>query len=1002
MISFVKKNESDYQIGGRPGAILLDGNEHWGVLRAAKDLGDDFERVTGQPLSVEVNKAIGSTGKYEYYTPVTHESTEEYKVNGPFYFNTSFKSLASPDSVRIIAGTVGKSELINQIVSSGKLDTKAIEGKWESHVISLVSDPIPGVSKALVIAGSDKRGTIFGLYTISQLIGVSPFYWWADVVTAKNEAIFVQDGTQQVQKTPSIKYRGFFINDEEPCITNWARERYEKSKWGSSFNSDFYSHVFELVLRLRANYLWPTMWAGMFNVDDERNPALADAYGVVMGTSHTEPLLRACHEWPKFGKGEWQWNINKEQIKPYFKHGIERVKNYEGIYNLGMRGYDDFAMDLPKEEAVKVVKDVIKSQRDILQQVIKDKKLEDIPQMWCIYKEVQEYFEEGLAVPDDVTLLWCDDNWGNIRRLPLDNERQRSGGAGLYYHFDYVGDPRNYKWLNTTSLQRMWEQLHLAYERGADRVWIVNVGDLKPQELPMSFYFDLAYDMEKWSYNTIDQWILEWAKREFGSEHAEEIAYLVDTYSKYAARRKYELVDPHTFSVVNYREADSVIAEWQDLETKAEQLYVKLSEAEKPSYFQLILHPIKAAHTLYRIHVNTGKNYLYAEQKRSTTNKTAELVLADFKRDKKIADEYHSLLDGKWNHMMEQTHLGYNYWQQPMRDLLPPLYWIQDSEATKGKVAIGVEGSFASIPGDDRYHELNGTVLSLPQLDPFGPKSRYIDVFARYSGDQPQYWSLIPQHYYIKITPSTGVVTGVDDVDSRAEVSVDWSSVPAGMTIDSLICFQVADTKEELESLRFESNGFHVKVPVRNRSVPAGFKGFVESDGQITINAENYTSAGNTDTAKYVTIKGLGHTSSGVTLWPTSIPTQDPSHGSPYLEFSFLSFTDADKAKVIVYSAPTLNFSGKDRPMKYAIAIDNEEHQSVELAPVAPKELIPEDWEEGVANNMWKRSSLHTITSGGHKLRIWAIEPGVVIQKIVIDLGGVRESYLGPPESRIV
>lgn len=679
---------------------------------------------------------------------------------------------------------------------------------------------------------------------------------------------------------------------------------------------------------------------------------------------------------------------------------VLRSHNAKKETNIRMRGYDDFAMELPKEEAIRVIKDVVQAQRKILSDVITDKDLTEIPQMWCIYKEVQEYFEDGLDVPDDVTLLWCDDNWGNIRRLPLDSERERTGGAGLYYHFDYVGDPRDYKWMNNNSLQRIWEQLHLAYQRGADRVWIVNVGDIKPQELPMSLYFDLAYDMDRWSYENLSAWVLEWATREFGDEHGESIAEIADTYSRYASRRKYELIDPSVFSLVNYREAERVLSEWAELERRAETVYQKLEEPSKPSFVQLILHPIKAAFTVYRIHINAGRNNLFAEQKRSTTNKVAHKVLDDFKRDGQLTAEYHALLGGKWNHMMEQTHLGYNYWQQPMRDALPPLVFVQESEATKGKVAFGVEGSYASVPGDDRFHELNGKVLALPPLSPFGPGSRFVDIFARYSGSSLQFWKLVPKDRYIKVEPPTGKVSGEDAEDCRVEISVDWSSVPTGVELESSVCFQVANTEDELQSLRYDETGHLITVPVHNPVIPITFKqGFVESDGFISIEAEHYTRSTKHENASYITIKGMGHTLSGVTLWPTSLPTQDPLTGSPLLEYSLLSFSPADPLKITVYCSPSLNFSGKDRPLKYAIALDDGELQYVSIAPTEEKQLVPRDWEQGVADDMWKRSTLHTVVPGEHVLKLWAIEPGVVFQKIVLDFGGERPSYLGPPES---
>ncbi|ANB12662.1 hypothetical protein AWJ20_924 [Sugiyamaella lignohabitans] len=318
---------------GFKGEILLDGSEFWGVLRTAVDLAGDFGKVTGTNLTVQIQNANEKTGKYEYAVPV---SDQEYKVSEePAVIEAhGFETSGASANTVIIAGTIGKSKIIDQLISSGKIDVSQVQGKWEAYVSVLVDSPLPNVPKALVIAGSDKRGTTFGLYDISEQIGVSPFYYWGDVPPQSHSDIFALN-TVKNQGSPSIKYRGLFLNDEAPCLTNWVEENFEHGKYGAGFNRHFYSLVFELILRSRGNYMWPTMWGSMFNVDDYENQPLADAFGIVMGTSHTEPLLRAKDEWPRFGEGIWQWNINEEGIRPFFKYGVERAKPYEGIYNLG-------------------------------------------------------------------------------------------------------------------------------------------------------------------------------------------------------------------------------------------------------------------------------------------------------------------------------------------------------------------------------------------------------------------------------------------------------------------------------------------------------------------------------------------------------------------------------------------------------------------------------------------------------------------------------------------
>lgn len=424
--------------------IILDGRDWPGVIRAARDLAADFGRVTG--------------------------------VNGTVAPMNGTASSAASSGCAILVGTIGNSSIIDSLVKSGKISVGQTEGQWEAFQSQLVSKPFPGIDNALVIAGADKRGSIYGIYDVSEQIGVSPWYYYADVPAKQHSTIYAVD-TKKIQSSPSVKYRGFFLNDEQPALTNWVNENFKPGEYGPGFNHEMYSPIFELLLRLRANYIWPAEWNSMLAVDDPYTPVVADMYGIVMGTSHTEPLMRWTKEQSLFLNGTWAWATNEKNVTEFMRVGAERSSPYEGLYTMGMRGLGDTAS--PTLDASSL-EDIISVQQDILRDVFNMDNISSIPQMWCLYKEVGGYFEQGMDVPEDITLLWADDNWGNNQRLPLANETSRAAGAGVYYHFDYVGDPRDYKWINTIQLQKTWEQMHLAYEREARTIWVVNVGDLKP------------------------------------------------------------------------------------------------------------------------------------------------------------------------------------------------------------------------------------------------------------------------------------------------------------------------------------------------------------------------------------------------------------------------------------------------------------------------------------------------------------------------------------------
>ncbi len=566
----------------------------------------------------------------------------------------------------IIVGSLEKSALIRKLVQTGKIKVNSCRQKWEAYQLQTISRPFPGVSNALVIMGSDRRGTAFGVFELSKQLGVSPWYWWADVPVKQRGEIYINKAVV-ITDAPKVKYRGIFINDEAPCLSNWSREKF------GGFNHKFYANVFELMLRLKANYIWPAMWGNAFYYDDSINIKTADDYGIVIGTSHHEPLMRAHEEWKYYGKGrKWNYDSTEAGLKEYWKGGMQRAWN-EKIVSVGMRGDGDEPMS--RETATALLERIVKDQRQIIEEVT-NKPAAETPQLWALYKEVQDYYDKGMRVPDDVTLLLCDDNWGNIRKLPKLTDAPRKGGYGIYYHFDYVGGPRNYKWLNTNPIPRIWEQMHLAWEYGVKDIWIVNVGDIKPMEFPISFWCDYAWNPDSIKADELQRYTEQWAAAQFGNQYAGEIAAIISKYLKYNGRRKPELLDAATYSTVNYREYARVTAEYKNLLEKAELINSKLVPECRDAYFQLVLHPVKAMSNLYEMYFNVAMNRDAWQKKNEMANQAAGKVKQLYINDSLITLEYHRLNNGKWNHMMSQTHIGYTYWQQPARQKMPEIKYV--------------------------------------------------------------------------------------------------------------------------------------------------------------------------------------------------------------------------------------------------------------------------------------------------------------------------------------
>ena len=577
--------------------------------------------------------------------------------------------LKKADTARptILVGTIGHSTAIDQLVKQKRINGNLLKGKREKFIITLIDGQ-------LVIAGSDRRGTIYGIYELSQQMGVSPWYDWADVPVEHHDSIFVNKGIY-TDGEPAVRYRGIFLNDEAPCLTSWVKNTY-----GTDYGDHrFYQRVFELVLRLRGNMMWPAMWGWAFYADDPENEKTADEMGVVMSTSHHEPMARNHQEYARNRKGWGPWNYqkNKANLQKFFREGIERMKGTEQIVTIGMRGDGDEAMSA--EADTKLMTNIINDQRKIIADVT-GKKASETPQVWALYKEVLDYYDKGMKVPDDVTLLLCDDNWGNVRRVPNAQERKHKGGWGLYYHVDYVGAPRNSKMLNCTPVQNPWEQLTLAYENGIDRLWILNVGDLKPMEYPISQFMDIAWNPHKYAVNQITNHTRDWCAQQFGEEQADEAARLLNLICKYNGRCTPEMLDKNTYSLEN-GEWQEVVNQYLKIEADALRQYNSLPAAYHDTYRQIILFPIEVMSNLHQMYFAQAMNNQLYEQGNPKANIWADECENHFKRDSLICDEYnHKMAGGKWNGMMTQKHIGYTSWNDAFeKDTCPKLFRVSTS-----------------------------------------------------------------------------------------------------------------------------------------------------------------------------------------------------------------------------------------------------------------------------------------------------------------------------------
>ncbi|AVM57875.1 glycosyhydrolase [Bacteroides heparinolyticus] len=648
-------------------AIWCDGAEHKGVLRAVGNLQADFERVTAAKP-----RLVTEAGK----------------------------------DVRIVVGSWDKSPLVRRLMKAAGIEAGVLEGKNEKFLITTLRAPLPeSEEEILLIAGSDKRGTIYGIYELSARIGVSPWYWWMDVPAEQHDAIHIKRGVY-TDGEPAVKYRGLFINDEWPCLGSWATAKF------GEFNSKMYEHVYELLLRLKANFLWPAMWASAFYADDPMNSVLADEMGIIVGTSHHEPMARNHQEWVRKRKeyGAWDYASNREVIDRFFREGMERAASTEDLITIGMRGDGDAPMGGEEgkdheyvaryKENMRLMEQIFKNQRRIIKEVT-GKPAEKRPQVWAIYKEVQKYYDMGLRPPKDVIMLVCDDNWGNVRRLPDAEGRKHPGGWGMYYHVDYVGAPRNTKWLNVTPIQNLWEQMRLTYDYGVDKLWVLNVGDIKPMEYPITLFLDMAWNPRSYNADNLLEHTERFCAAQFGEEQAKEAMRIFNLYSKYSGRVTPEMLDRNTYNLET-GEWKQVSDEFLKLEAEALRQYISLKPAYKDAYKQLILFPVQAMANLYEMYYAQAMNHKLYKENNPQANEWAERVERAFKRDAELCHDYNELMSGgKWKGIMTQKHIGYTSWNDDFpADVQPEVFRVADAGRLTGGYTFTGENGVVAIEAE--------------------------------------------------------------------------------------------------------------------------------------------------------------------------------------------------------------------------------------------------------------------------------------------------------------
>src|SRR5713226_5357702 len=961
--SWVKSvyRKGDFQLvhGGRAADILVAPEDFKVVQIAAAALTEDVERVTGKKSTLR----SGATGLSAH---------------------------------AVIVGTLGKSSVIEALVQTRKLDVTSLRGRWESFLIATVPNPLPNVAMGLVIVGSDRRGTAFGVFELSQTIGVSPWYWWADVTPKHQVNLIVKAGARR-EGPPSVQYRGIFLNDEDLGLQPWAAKTFDPQL--GDIGPKTYARVFELLLRLKANTLWPAMHGctKAFNLYPD-NRVGADEYAIVMGSSHAEPMLRNnVTEWTD-NHENYDYTKNAAGVRRYWEERAAQNGRYENIFTIGMRGIHDSPIQGPKTspERIKVLEEIFADQRAILSKNV-NSDVAKVPQIFCPYKEVLTDYRNGLKVPDDVTIVWPDDNFGYIRYLPTAEEQKRSGGFGIYYHVSYLGGPLSYLWLDTTPPSLIWEEMSKAYDHGVRKFWMLNVGDIKPAEISIELFMQMGWDISRWRRENLNEFLEQWATSKFRKQYASEIAAVMDEYYRLGFARKPEHLQwnfpnqppqPSDLTAIDYGdETQARLDAYDALLARVNRLSAQIPAAQRDAFFELVAYPVRGAALANRRYFATEKSAIYAEQGRASAvvweqrakDADAEMNAETIYYNQKIAR-------GKWRSMMT-IEPPKGQWEN-MRMLAP----VAPPSLSQMKIPEGAGLGVAIEGRREPLHE--GENAALPPFNVFTRDVRFIDIFN--TGRSAAPWTAKARRDWIKLSRPSGDLRD----DSRILVSIDWSRAPKGDSVSGAVEVNGAGAARV------------VQVPIFNPALPrpGAVSGFVESNGIVVIEAAHFTNridrggVGWLDRggAGWRVIPGLGRTGDSVGIFPTTASSVDPTQiasAAPVIEYRLHLFTSG-RVNVACYLVPTHSIQA-GCGLRYAIGFDD---QPPQIVTVDEGLTVPSRaWSLRVLNaTTTGQTTLEVAAAGPHVLKIYMVDPGVVLDKIVLDVGGLRPSYLGPPETKVM
>ena len=955
--------------------ICLEQSAFPGVIRVTEKVAHDVELVSGKKPQILVEKEI----------PETLESSGE--------------------DWTIIAATKGKSSFLKKLEEAGSAELKELEQKRECYAWIFPEIKNRTKSNLLVIAGSDKRGTIYGLFHLSEMLGVSPFVDWCGLMPPKQEKIELREDMACISKEPSVRYRGFFINDEWPAFGNWCNHNF------GGFNAKAYDHVFELLLRLKGNYLWPAMWSARFADDgpDLLNAELADEYGIIMGMSHHEPCLRQGEEY-KYLRGKnsvygdaWNFRTNREGITKFWEDGLKRSGKFENVITVGMRGEADTAImgkNATLEDNIQLLRDVLKTQKKLIQEHV-NPDLTRVPRMIALYKEVEEFFygDEktkglmGAEELEDVILMLCDDNYGNLRTLPTEEMRKHAGGYGMYYHLDYHGWPVSYEWINSSYLPKIWEQMSMAYDFGVRELWMVNVGDIATQEFPLSFFLDMAYDFDRWgsrALNCTQEYTRKWVRQQFGSveeETQDTIADILEQYTKIIHRRRPEALKPETYHPVQEKESSRIFEEAEQLLKKLQDVYETIEKTNPQNlsaFIALVYYPAFGTMNLVKMQILAGWNHYYANLGAVCANDYVDEVERCMEQDRKAVEMYHQMDQGRWYGMGMSQHIGFTHWNEdecrnPVVMRVIPL--------KKRSILVAADGTAQHAEGSPW---LDNTMKLKDFLNPDCTRAS-VTLYSR--SDLKAEYKVLKKPGWLSVEPMEGWLDGVSQKKVRLNLTLIKQRLPETNQ----------DTIQDSLEIATPEGKCEITVPVYTGNLQDKKNVFVDTMGYLSIEAAHYVNSvpGNYKDrqVKFENLQGYGKTNSAMKAFPSDACTV-PGQDAPYLEYQFV-LEESGTYEAEFYMQPS-NPVTRENQLLYAVRINEEMTETVNAVEkdyqVGDQ---AEKWAEGVLSQIRRQTVSIKCRAGFNTLRVYHVTPGFVLEKIVIYPMGEKpeESYLGPAET---